>query len=160
MLLDKDPEARISLNGVMCHPWVTHNGLNPIPGFFVRHSLLKMLHVYDLRSLVLSWASQMPMTVTACLHPLQGRDKQIEEDLDSYLLESWPDDPAEAGLGFAMKGMGNLFAGITFSEGEILVQEGEAHGIFYYLEEGVVEISRVEPRSSELSDEDEVIPES
>ena len=34
-LLDKDPESRIHLNGVMSHPWVTHNGLRPIPGFTV-----------------------------------------------------------------------------------------------------------------------------
>ena len=36
MLLHKDPGTRVGLNGVMSHPWVTHNGLNPIPGFFVR----------------------------------------------------------------------------------------------------------------------------
>ena len=37
-LLEKDPESRIHLNGVMSHPWVTHNGLRPIPGFTVSTS--------------------------------------------------------------------------------------------------------------------------
>ena len=44
-LLDKDPESRIHLNGVMSHPWVTHNGLRPIPGFTVSVSSLADLTV-------------------------------------------------------------------------------------------------------------------
>lgn len=35
LLLQKNPDTRVGLNGVMSHPWVTHNGLLPIPGFEV-----------------------------------------------------------------------------------------------------------------------------
>ena len=43
-LLDKDPDTRISLNGVLSHPWVTHNGLRPIPGFKVKSSIDSSVH--------------------------------------------------------------------------------------------------------------------
>lgn len=87
---------------------------------------------------------------------VQGHEKQIEDDLDAYLLESWPDDPGEAGLGSALRGLGCLFSEIRFADGAILAKKGDLIDAIFYLEQGEVEVSYPEqPDHDSLSDDDE-----
>ena len=88
---------------------------------------------------------------------LQAHDKEIEEDMDAYLLESWPDDPGEAGLGSALKGLGFLFSPVKYPDGGMMANHGDSIDSIFYLEEGVVEVSYPEQLDSEaLSDDEEV----
>ena len=88
---------------------------------------------------------------------LQGHEKQIEDDFDGYLLESWPDDPGEAGLGSAIRGLGFLFAEARYPDGAMLVKSGASLVSIFYLEQGEVEVTYPEqPDQDTLSDDDDV----
>lgn len=89
--------------------------------------------------------------------PVQGHEKEIEGDLEAYLLESWRDDPGEAGLGSAIQGMGCLFKEIGFADGATLARKGEMLDAIFYLEQGQVDVVYPEqPDQDSLSDDDEV----
>ena len=76
--------------------------------------------------------------------------------MDAYLLESWPDDPGEAGLGSALKGIGFLFAPAKYPDGGMLANHGDSIDSIFYIEEGVVEVTYPEQLDSEtLSDDEE-----
>ena len=43
------------------------------------------------------------------LYDIQGLEPEEEEDPDAYLMECWPDDPADIGLESVLKTIGPLF---------------------------------------------------
>ena len=98
--------------------------------------------------------SILPST-EAMLSGFQAHDKEIEEDMDGYLLESWPDDPGEAGLGSALKGLGFLFAPAKYPDGAWLACQGDSIDSIFYIEEGVVEVTYPEQLDSDLQSDDE-----
>lgn len=90
---------------------------------------------------------------------VQAHDKRIEEDMEAYLLESWPEDPGEAGLGSAFKGLGPLFSNVKFADGTMIASSGDCISEIFYIEHGEVVVTYPEePDVDSLSDDDEVCP--
>lgn len=79
-----------------------------------------------------------------------------EEDPDAYLMECWPDDPADIGLESVLKTVGPLFEQRVYPAGAKLARQGDPAHCIYFVEEGFVQVMHTMIKDSAVdSDEEE-----
>lgn len=79
-----------------------------------------------------------------------------EEDPDAYLMECWPDDPADIGLESVLKTVGPLFEQRLYPDGTKLARQGDPAHCIYFIEEGYVQVMHTIVRDNAVdSDEEE-----
>ena len=86
---------------------------------------------------------------------LQGLETDEEEDPDAYLMECWPDDPADIGLESVLKTIGPLFEQRLYPEGTKLARQGDPANCIYFIEEGSVMVLHTMIKTDVESDEEE-----
>lgn len=107
-------------------------------------------------------AVSLSQRVASCLE-LQGLEPDEEEDPDAYLMECWPDDPADIGLESVLKTVGPLFEQRLYPDGSKLARQGDPAHCIYFIEEGNVMVlhtnlpQEADEESSDEDDEDEVL---
>ena len=86
----------------------------------------------------------------------QGLEPDEEEDPDAYLMECWPDDPADIGLESVLKTVGPLFEQRLYPAGTKLARQGDPAHCIYFIEEGCVEVMHTMIKDGAVdSDEEE-----
>ena len=82
------------------------------------------------------WQYEVLQTLMAHMI-LQGLEPEEEEDPDAYLMECWPDDPADIGLESVLKTIGPLFEQRLYQARpltcpQLIVQFGAQNSTIYW----------------------------